>query len=115
MDLLGVLQQTGPVFLLELLLAQVDLDVLAGVVDFALLGVDLGVELELEVVCLFKRVGVAGEGQRVGLEIQLETGRGDVRDADGQEDDVLGLISGGGPLCPEDCRGRSIFVSDSEF
>lgn len=49
-NLLGVLQQTGPVLLLELLLPQLQLDVLGRVVRGARGRVDLVVELKLEVV-----------------------------------------------------------------
>jgi hypothetical protein len=49
--LLVVLEQPGPELLLELLLAQHKLDVTASVVNLGLLGVDLGVKLELERIC----------------------------------------------------------------
>jgi hypothetical protein len=55
-NLLGILQEPGPEFLLQLLLSQDDLNVLSGVVDLALLLVNLSVELELEMVVSLERV-----------------------------------------------------------
>lgn len=52
-NLLAVLEQTGPVLLLELLLAQYECDIAAAVVDLGLFGVDLGVELDVNGVCDF--------------------------------------------------------------
>ena len=49
-ELLLVLQQTRPVLLLELLLSEDQLDTARRVVDLALLGVDLGVQVKLDVV-----------------------------------------------------------------
>lgn len=71
-NLLGVLQESWPEFLLQLLLSQVKLDVLGGVVDLALLLVDLTVELELEVVISLERIRVTGEGERLRLEVELQ-------------------------------------------
>jgi hypothetical protein len=51
MHLLAILEQPGPELLLEVLLAQDQLDVAAGVVDFGLVGVDLGEELKLKGIC----------------------------------------------------------------
>ena len=55
-DLLRVLEQPWPELLLQLLLAEDHLDVLGGVVDLAVLDIDLGVELQLDVVCLLQAV-----------------------------------------------------------
>ena len=49
-ELLLVLQQARPVLLLELLLSEDQLDATRRVVDLALLGVDLGVQIKLDVV-----------------------------------------------------------------
>lgn len=49
-NLLLVLEKTGPVLLVEVLLLQDKLDPTCGVVDFALLGVDLGEKVHLDVV-----------------------------------------------------------------
>ena len=71
-DLLSILQEPWPELLLQLLLSQDDLNVLGGVVNLALLLVNLSVELELEVVVSLERVRVAGEGKRLGLQVKLE-------------------------------------------
>lgn len=103
-DLLGLLEQAGPVGLVELLLLQLQLDILARVVDLGGLLVDLGVKLELQVVGLLEGVGVAGEGQTRGLEVELEALLGHVGDGDGQVDEVLLGIGAGRALCPENCK-----------
>lgn len=51
MHLLAILEQTGPVLLLEFLLAQYQRDVAAAMVDLGLLGVDLGVEVDVDGIC----------------------------------------------------------------
>ncbi len=53
MHLLAVLEQSRPVLLLELLLAQHQLNVAAGVVNLGLLGIDFGVEVEVDGVRYF--------------------------------------------------------------
>lgn len=100
---LGFLDETGPVLRAEVLLLEPDLDVLGGVADLALGGVDLVVEVELDVVLLLKSAGLAGEDEAGSLEVQLDVVLGHVRDRDGQVDVVLGSIFGGGALGPEDC------------
>ena len=62
MHFLGLLQQPGPVLLLELLLPEYKLHIARGVMRLALLDVDFAKELELDVVSRLLRVGVAGEG-----------------------------------------------------
>lgn len=54
MHALGLLEQSGPVLLLKVLLLQLNLNVLGSVVDLALSGVDLAPELELDVVLPLK-------------------------------------------------------------
>jgi hypothetical protein len=49
--LLAVLEQTRPELLLEFLLAQHQRDVAPAVLDLGLLGVDLGVELDVDGIC----------------------------------------------------------------
>lgn len=100
-NLLGLLEQAGPVGLVELLLLQLQLDILARVVDLGGLLVNLGVELELQVVSLLEGVGVAGKGQTSGLEVELEALLGHVGDGDGQVDEVLLGIGAGRALRPE--------------
>jgi hypothetical protein len=99
---LGLLEQARPVLLLELLLLQLDLDVLGRVVDLALGRVDLGVELEVDVVLALQGPRGAGEGERRGLEVELDAVLGDVRDRDGQVDEVLLGLRVGRALGPED-------------
>lgn len=105
MHLLGLLEQAGPVGVVEVLLAQLDLDVAGCVVDLALGGVDLGVELELEVIRALERLRGAREGQAGGLEIELEARRGHVGHVDGEVDEVLLGVGLGRALRPEDYRG----------
>lgn len=102
LQLLGLLKQAGPVLLLEFLLAQLQLDVARGVVDLGVLGVDLGVELELEVEVALQGVRVALELERGGLEVQRVLVGGDIGGGDGQVDEVLLRVGVGGALGPED-------------
>lgn len=51
MHLLLALEKAGPELLLQLLLSENELDVAVGVVDFRVLGVDLGKEVQGDVVC----------------------------------------------------------------
>lgn len=106
MQPLGLLEQARPVLLLELLLLQLDLDVLGRVVDLALGRVDLGVELEVDVVLALQGPRGAGEGERRGLEVELDAVLGDVRDRDGQVDEVLLGLRVGRALGPEDWKGE---------
>ena len=71
-NLLSILQEPGPELFLQLLLSQDYLNVLGGVVNLALLLVNFSVELELEVVVSLERVRVAGEGERLWLQVKLE-------------------------------------------
>lgn len=71
-NLLGILQQSWPELLLELLLSQHHLDVLECVVDLALLLIDLSVEVEVDGVRSLQRLRVALEGQSLWFELQLE-------------------------------------------
>lgn len=75
MDLLGGLQQTRPVFFLELLLAQHQLDLTVTVVDLAVLGVDLGEQVERDVV-FYALLGVACKSNvgRLDVEGGVRTG-----------------------------------------
>lgn len=102
MELLGLLEQAGPVLLLEVLLAQLQLDVARGVVDLGVLGVDLRVELELEVEVALQGVRVALEFEGGGLEVQRVLVGRDIGGGDGQVDEVLLRVGVGGALGPED-------------
>jgi hypothetical protein len=91
---LSVLQQPGPELRLELLLSQDQLHVLVGVVDLALLLVNLGIEFELDVVGPLERVGVASEDQPLWLQLELEVFGLDVRNVDREVDEVLCRLCG---------------------
>jgi hypothetical protein len=104
MHLLSALEQTWPVLLLELLLPQHQLDIAGRVVDLALGRVDLGVELQLDVVGFLFRLRVARECEFVGLEIELQVFGVHVCGRDGEEDVVLGRVCAGRALCPENWR-----------
>jgi len=72
------------------------------VVDLAVGLVDLGEELELEVVRPLERVRVAGEGEALRLQVELEVGGWDIGNADGKVDEVLLGVGSGRALSPED-------------
>jgi hypothetical protein len=55
-DLLRILQEPWPELLLQFLLSQNQLNVFGGVVNLALLLINLGVELELDMVISLERV-----------------------------------------------------------
>jgi len=63
-NLLLVLEETGPVLLLELLLSEDQLNPTGRVVDLALLGVDLGEKVHLDVVSGLLALRVTGEFER---------------------------------------------------
>lgn len=77
-----ILEQTRPVFLLELLLAEHHLDVARRVVDLAVLRVDLAKELELDRIRRFLGRAVPGEVQVRGLQVQSDLALVYVRYAD---------------------------------
>lgn len=114
-DLLVVLQQAGPELLLQLLLPQNQLDVLGRVVDLALLLVDLSKELELQLVRPLEGVRVAAEAEALWLQLQLEVGRLDIRDVDGEVDEVLGGILSVRALRPEDCGTQLEAAGSREY
>jgi len=102
-DLLRILQQSWPELLLQLLLSQDQLNVLGGVVDLALRGVNLGVELERNLVVSLEGIRVAGKCQGSGLKVELKLGCLDIRYGEGQVDEVLSGIGLVGSLSPKDC------------
>lgn len=109
--LLRSLQQSWPVLLLKLLLAEHNLDVLACVVDLALVWVDLGVEFKLNMVRLLLRRGLAIEGQAGWLQVELEVFWGAIWDGDGEVNVVLRGIGGIGALSPQDCNVSDTSIS----
>lgn len=103
-DLLRLLEETGPVGGIELLLAKLHLNIAGSVVDLARRRVDLGVELELDVVGPLEGVGVASEDETSGLEVELEVGSRDVGNANGEVNEVALGVGGRRALSPENCR-----------
>lgn len=103
LELLGLLEKTGPVLLLQLLLAQLDLNVAGGVGNLGVLRVNLAVEFKLEVVVTLQCVGVALELQGRRVEVKLVLVGGNIGDGDGQVDEVLLRVGAGGALGPENC------------
>lgn len=107
MDLLGILQETRPVLLLQLLLAQHQLNLAVGVVDFAVLGIDLAKQVQGDVVC-DTLAGGAGERDIVGGDSDVGLVLGDVRSLQAHVEVVaLGLI-GRGALGPSHCKNERI-------
>lgn len=107
MELLGLLEETGPELRLELLLPQNQLAVAVGVVDLAVLGVDLGVEGQGDAVCnALDRL--SGEGDLGGGNLKIGVVLGNVGNLDVHVEIVaLGLISGRA-LSPGDWKNRII-------
>lgn len=94
MDLLGVLQKTRPVLHLQLLLPQNQLNLTVGVVDLAVLGVDLSVEVQGDVVC-YALARRSGERDIVGGDLQVGLVLGNVGGLDEDVEVVaLGLRVG---------------------
>lgn len=102
-NLLRLLEQAGPVGGIELLLAKLHLDIAGSVIDLARRRVNLGVELELDMVSLLEGVGVAGEDETSGLEVELEVGSRNVGDANGEVDEVALGVGSRRALGPENC------------
>lgn len=105
MNLLGVLQETRPVFLLQLLLAQHQLDLAVSVVDLAVLGINLAEQVQRDVVCYTLARG-AGERDIGGGEVDARLILGDIGGLQAHVEVVtLGLI-GGGALGPSHCKNE---------
>lgn len=100
--LLGVLEQARPVFFRKVLLLQLDLNVASRVVDLALLGVDVGVEVDLDVVSGLLGIRVASKGKASGLEVEFHVFGWHIGDGDGEPDIVLFSVAGAGALSPLD-------------
>jgi hypothetical protein len=98
-DLLRVLQETGPVLELELLLAQDQLNLTVGVVDLAVLGVDLGVEVQGDGVC-DTLARSAGERDIGSSDAQLGISPGDVGGLEVHVEVVPLRVGVGGALSP---------------
>lgn len=78
--LLGVLEKPRPVLLLELLLLQLYLNVLGGLVDLALGGVDLGVEIEVNMKLALESCRGAGKAEACWLQVKLGVLLGNIGD-----------------------------------
>ena len=72
-------------------------------VSFAILWVDIGVEFQLDMIRSLLGVGVAGKGERCGLQVDFGGLCRDIWCGDGKEDVVLLGIALGRALGPEDC------------
>jgi hypothetical protein len=110
-DLLRVLQETGPVLELELLLAQDQLNLTVGVVDLAVLGVDLSVEVQGDGVC-DTLARSAGERDIGRSDAQLGVGLRDIGGLQVHVEVVPLRIGVGGALSPCDCNPDTSPVSD---
>lgn len=77
MNLLGVLQKARPVLHLQLLLSQDQLNLTVSVVDLAVLGVDLGVKVQRNMV-RYTLSRLAGEGDVGGGDLEVGLCLGDV-------------------------------------
>ena len=71
-------------------------------VDLALCLVNLRVKLQLQEVIALERIGVAGEFEGLGLELELQLGGLDIGYGDGQVEVVLCGVSLVGALGPKD-------------
>lgn len=100
MHLRLLLQQSRPVLLRQLLLLQHHHHISCGMVQLGLLGLDLGIEFELDGVLGFFALAVTGEVEVAGLDVELDLLGVDVRDVDGEEDVVLLCFCAGGALGP---------------
>jgi hypothetical protein len=92
--LLGLLEKTGPVLFLQLLLPQNQLDPTVGVVHLAVLGVDLGIEGQRDLVCN-ALASLASEGDLGGGDVEVGIRLGDVGSLEVHIEVVaLGFIGG---------------------
>lgn len=72
--------------------------------DLGLGGINLGIEVELDLVVAFEGVGVAAEGEIGGLEVDFDVGGLNIWYRDCNVEKVLLWIRLVRALCPEDCR-----------
>src|SRR5438045_3178283 len=102
MHFLGIFEQPRPVLLVQFFLSQNDLDVLSRMVDLALCLVDLGVEVQLDMVGLFQSVRVACEGETAWLDVKLYFRRWKFRYRNSKVDVIFCGIAFRRPLRPKD-------------
>lgn len=110
MVLLGLLKQTGPELLLQLLLAQNELNLAVGVVHLAVLGVDLGIEGQRDLVC-HALSRLSSEGDLGGGDAEVGIGLGDVGSFEVNVEVVPLGLRVGGALGPGNWNNRTIFTS----
>ena len=96
-----VLQQPRPILLLELGLAQDHLDIAVGVVDLALLGVNLGEQIQFDLVRDILGVRVALEGHLRGLDVEFHIFLRDVWNRKREVDIVAGGVRFRAALGPQ--------------
>jgi hypothetical protein len=73
------------------------------VADLGLLGVDLGVKVDVDGICDLLRCGGALEAERALLEVELQVCFGNVGCDDGEVDVVLLGVAAGRALRPGNC------------
>lgn len=110
MDLLGVLQKTRPVLNLQLLLPQDKLNLTIGVVDLAVLRVDLGVQVQGDVV-FYALARVAGESDIGGSDFEVGLSFGDIGSLENHVKVVALRLRVGRALGPGDWNTKEISVS----
>ena len=106
MDLLAILQEARPVLLLEFLLLQNQVHTAGCVPGLAAVDIDLAEQLQGDMVGGLLGVGVTSEADAGGLQLELSRRFRNIGDGEGDEEDVLGGVSAGGALGPEDWRWR---------
>ena len=91
-DLSLVLEQSWPVFLLELFLPQDHLDVFCRVICLRVFYIDLCIELKIQVVSRLLGLGGTRERKACGLEVEFQGRFRNIRDGDCKVDVIfLGL------------------------
>lgn len=101
MNFLLCLQQTRPVFFFQLLLAQDQLHLTVVVVHFAVLRVDLGIQVQRNMV-LHTLLGFTSECDVLRSDLQVCSGLGNIGSLDIHVEVVALGLSAGGALGPCD-------------
>lgn len=107
MHLLLVLKKAGPELELEILLAEDELDLAVGVVDLAVLRIDLGEEVQGDTVC-YALLGGTLEGDILFGDAKSSVGLGNVGDLDVDVEVVALRLIVGGALGPCHLRKREL-------
>lgn len=106
-NLLLRLQQTGPELLLQLLLSQDQLDLTVVVVDLGVFGVDLGKQIQRNIVS-HAFLGVSGERNVLLGDVEGSRGAGNIGSLDVHVEVIALRIIIGGALGPCDWKGRQV-------